>query len=378
MGDWGSQNANLSTSTIPSNATWRLAGDENLAMNARSAGRRRFLCLSLCALGSLAVWGCAPKVPPKVIVFSSFDREVTLPIFADFTRESGVKVKAAYSSEPAQSMKLAREIVAHGAQSRCDLFWDDGIFGTLWLEREGLLHGFAPAAVKDRSATVYPSIRSWYEVATDARVLVVNTRQIAEARLPKSILDLTDPQWYERTGIAKPIYGKPATHATCIFQQWGDAKAREFFLAVKRNARILATDREVAHAVATGSLAFGLTNSSNAAVELAAGAPITIVYPDQAEGELGTLFIPSTIALLKSSSHAEAAEQLLKFTLSAEVAKRLASPPGAFTPIDGGMPAVPGCKPVSDVRTMPADFSAAAASWDTVAEFLETEFAAGN
>jgi iron(III) transport system substrate-binding protein len=346
-------------------------------MYAKLATRRWRFCFSVIALGSLAIWGCAEKVPPKVIVFTSFEREVTLAIFAEFTRATGIKVKAANSSGPAQSMNLAREIVAHGAQTRCDLFWDDGIFATLWLDREGMLRSFDAAATTTQGGA-YPSLRNWCEVATDARVLVINTRQIAEARLPKSINDLIDPQWYERTGIAKPIYGKSATHAACIFQAWGDAKAREFFLAVKRNARILATDREVAHAVGTGSLAFGLTNSSDAAIELAAGAPIAIVYPDQAEGELGTLFIPSTIALLKSSTHAEPAEQLIKFALSNDVAKRLAHPPGALVPLQAGVPNPPGLKSPAEMRTMSVDFSTAAASWDTVAQFLEAEFAAGD
>lgn len=349
-----------------------------MAMNAKSVFCRWFLCASVVTVGLLAIWGCAKKVPPKVIVFTSLDREVTLPIFAEFTKTTDIKVKAADNTGPTQAMELAREIVAQGAQSRCDLFWDDGIFATLWLDREGMLRSFDAATATNSQGKNYPSIRTWCEVATDARVLVINTRQIAEARLPKSIRDLTDPQWYERAGIAKPIYGKPATHAASIFQAWGDAKAREFFLAVKRNARILATDQEVAHAVATGSLAFGLTNSSNAAIELAAGAPITIVYPDQAEGELGTLFIPTTIVLLKTSTHPEPAEQLLKFLMSNDVAKRLASPPGALIPLRSGVPNFPGLKSPAEVRTMSADFSAAAESWDTVADFLEAEFAAGN
>jgi iron(III) transport system substrate-binding protein len=322
--------------------------------------------------------GCAEKVPPKVIVFTSIDREVALPIFAKFTRETGIQVKAAYGVEPTQSMGLAREIVAQGAQSRCDLFWSDEIFGTLWLDREGLLRSFAAAGAGAFPTSTRSPHNTWYDVATDARVLVINTRQIAEAREPKSIQDLTDPQWYERTAIARPTNGASAIHAACIFQAWGDAKAKEFFLAVKRNARILATDREVAHAVATGSLAFGLTNSSDAAVELASAAPIKIIYPDQVDGQLGTLFIPSTVALLKNSPDVEAAEQLLSFLLSDEVAKRLTSPPGAFIPLRSDASALDGIKTPADVRTMSADFSAAAASWDATAKFLEAEFGAGD
>ena len=362
--------------------------------NVVDAGRRPLIAtISMKVMNATRIWpwrcaallviaavspGCAERVPPKVIVFTTIEREVALPIFAEFTKATGIKVKAAYGVEPSQSMGLAREIAAQGAQSRCDVFWSDEIFGTLWLDREGLLRSFTPAATNDFPVSARSPQSTWYDVATDARILIINTRQLAEDRQPKSIEDLTDPQWYERTGIARPTNGASAIHAACIFQAWGDAKAQEFFLAVKRNARILATDREVAHAVATGSVAFGLTNSSDAAVELAAGAPIKVIYPDQAYDQLGTLFIPSTVALLKNSPDVEPAEQLLNFLLSADVATRLAAPPAAFTPLRNGAAAADGLKTPAQVRAMSADFPAAAASWDTTAKFLEAEFAAGN
>ena len=50
--------------------------------------------------------------------------------------------------------------------------------------------------------------------------------------------------------------------------------------------------------MASGELAFGLTDTDDALEEMAAGMPVAIVYPDQAEGEFGTLFIPNTLALV--------------------------------------------------------------------------------
>ena len=53
----------------------------------------------------------------------------------------------------------------------------------------------------------------WRGFAARARVLIVNTNLINEARRPKSIEDLVDPQWYDQCGIAKPLFGTTATHA---------------------------------------------------------------------------------------------------------------------------------------------------------------------
>ena len=110
----------------------------------------------------------------------------------------------------------------------------------------------------------------------------MNTNQVPEERRPKSIRDLVDPQWYERCGIAKPLFGTTATHAACLFAAWGDDEAKEFFRGVKQNARIMSGNKQVAEAVAAGSLAFGLTDTDDALVEIEKGMPVAIVYPDQA------------------------------------------------------------------------------------------------
>lgn len=329
-------------------------------------------------LVAIAVVGCDEEMPREVAVYSAIDNEIAAPIFAEFTKATGIIVRASYKADAAQAGSFAQTIYDERERPRCDLFWNNDILSTLLLERRGLLRPCAsPAAARFPSSCRSPQ-NLWFGFAAQARVFIVNVNQLAEARRPDSIEDLTDPQWYERTAIAKPLYGTSATHADCLFQTWGDAKAHEFYSAVKRNARILADSREVAHAVATGQLAFGLTDSGAAVVEMTAGHPVTIVYPDQAEGGLGTLFIPNTLALVKDSPHQKEAEQLLDYLLSPEVERRLTDGPTAHIPLQSGVPASDRVKTPAQVRAMPADFSAAAENWHLVAEFLQAEFTSGN
>jgi iron(III) transport system substrate-binding protein len=207
-------------------------------------------------------------------------------------------------------------------------------------------------------------------------VLVANSNQVFEARLPKSLYDLTDQQWYERVGIAKPLFGLSATHAACLFQTAGESTAEDLFVRIKRNARILQNDREVTRAVANGSLAFGLTNSSDAVLEIAAGGPLTIVYPDQATSEFGTLYIPMTVARLKDSPNVEPAAKLLDHLLSAAVAKQLADGPRSYLPARTDVPHSNRVRTPSEVHAMHADFQAAAEEWDATAKTLGEMFAA--
>jgi iron(III) transport system substrate-binding protein len=234
---------------------------------------------------------------------------------------------------------------------------------------------------KTPAAASYPlSARSpdgtWHGFAARARVLIVNTNRVTEERRPKTIRDLTDPQWYEQCAIAKPLFGTTATHATCLFVAWGDDAAKEFLQSVKRNARIMSGNKQVAQAVASGSIIFGLTDTDDAIVEIERGMPVAIIYPDQGEGELGTLFIPNTLALIKDSPNPEAADKLVDYLLSSDVERRLADGPSAQIPLRRGVPASPRVKTPGEVRAMEVNWSAAAAKWDTAAEFLKTEFAA--
>ncbi len=287
--------------------------------------------LNSCVLFLFAsvVSGCSKREPPEVVVYTALDQEFSKPIFENFSHDTGIVVKAKYDTESTKTVGLTQAIIAERERPRCDLFWNNEILNTLRLERAGLLRPYDSPAAAEYPANDRSPKNAWFGFAARARVLIVNTNQIPEDRRPKSIRDLADPQWYERCGIAKPLFGTTATHAACLFAVWGDDAAQEFFRGVKHNARIMSGNKQVAEAVAGGSLAFGLTDTDDAIVEVEKGMPVAIVYPDQEVGQVGTLYIPNTLALVKDSPHGKEAEQLLDYLLSADVERRLAEGPSA-------------------------------------------------
>ena len=331
----------------------------------------------------LGLGGCRSEAPTEatptaVVVYTALDREFSEPILKDFTSKTGIVVRPKYDTESTKTVGLVEEIIAERARPRCDLFWNNEILNTLRLERLGLLRAYDSPAARPYPANVKSPDGLWYGFAARARVLIANTNQLPPERRPESIRDLVDPQWYDRAGIAKPLFGTTATHAACLFAVWGDDEAEEFFLGVKRNCRIMSGNKQVAQAVGAGTLAFGLTDTDDALTEVEHGMPVEIIYPDQEEGGLGTLFIPSTLALVKGSPHPRAAEQLLDYLLTPEVEQRLSEGPSAQIPLQPGVPASPRVKTPGEVRTMDIDFAAAAAKWDAAAKFLRDEFTAAN
>lgn len=322
----------------------------------------------------VAFVGCGKKSPSEVVVYTALDREFSEPILHDFTEESGIVARSTFDTESTKTVGLAQRIISEGERPRCDVFWNNEILNTLRLERQGLLRPYHSPTAAEFPAGVRSPKGLWHGFAARARVLIVNTDQVGEGRRPKSIRDLIDPQW--RCGIAKPLFGTTATHAACLFAAWGDAEAKEFFRAVKRNASIMGGNKQVAQAVGAGTLAIGLTDTDDAIVEIEKGMPVTIVYPDQEEGQMGTLFIPNTLAIIKDSPNPKAAEMLVDYLLSPEVERLLAAGPSAQIPLRPGVLASPRVKTPTDVRAMEVDWSAAAEKWDTAAEFLKSEFTA--
>lgn len=334
-----------------------------------------FLALS-CVM--LVVTGCGEAPLREVVVYTALDEEFSRPLFDAFTRKTGIAVKAKFDTESTKTVNLVEGIIAERDRPRCDLFWNNEVLHTLRLGELGLLANYASPLAGDYPPAVRSPQGNWYGFAARARVILVNTNIVKESRRPKSINDLTDPQWYDKVGIAKPLFGTTATHAACLYAKWGEEKTQQFFQSVKRNAKIMSGNKQVARAVSAGNLAFGLTDTDDAIIEVEAGHPVAIIYPDQGEDQVGTLFIPNTLAPIKGSANPGAAQQLIDFLLSADSEGRLAMGPSSQIPLNRNATEKPRVETPATVKAMQIDFAEAAKSWEAVSKFLRDEFTAGN
>jgi len=324
-----------------------------------------------------ALAGCWSASPNAVVVYTALDSEFSEPIFADFSRESGLRVLPKFDVESTKTVGLTEALIAERARPRCDVFWNNEILHTLRLEKLGLLAEYTPAIAKTYPAEFRSARGNWCGFAARARVLLVNTELVAAPQRPASIRDLVDPQWQGRVAIAKPLFGTTATQAACLFAAWGNERAEKFFRELKANAQILSGNKQVAQAVAAGQVAFGLTDTDDAIVEVERGSPVAIVYPDQEPGSLGTLFIPNTISILKDCPNPEAARKLVDFVLSPAVEEQLARGPSAQIPLGSESQLVPRIETPRTVRAMQIDFDEALDKWPVAAQFLRDEFATG-
>ncbi len=333
---------------------------------------RRLACCFVC----VALAGCwSSSGRDEVVVYTALDSEFAEPIFRDFTKATKIEILSKFDTESTKTVGLTTALIAEAKRPRCDVFWNNEILNTIRLEKRGLLDAYRSPAANGFPPQYRSPAGTWHGFAARARVLIVNAKAMPAEERPKSIYDMTNEKWQGKIGIAKPLFGTTATHVACLFAYLGDEKARQFCRDLKANdVQILASNSQVARAAAAGQIAFGLTDTDDAIGMLERGHEVTIVYPDREPDQMGTLFIPNTVSIIKGCPHPAEARRLVDFLLSPQVEKALAVGPSAQIPLNSAVQITPRVETPRTVKAMPVDFAAAAELWETVARFVRDEF----
>ena len=286
------------------------------------------LAVQLCGLILLILQllgSCAVSGQPQVVIYTSVDQHYAEPVLDDFERTTGIRVMALYDVEAAKTTGLANRLLAESAHPRADVFWNSEFTQTLYLKSKGVLAPFRPDVAEDLPAQHCDPEHFWHGTAPRARVLIINTEHVAPADYPVGMDDFLDETWpAEKIAMAMPMFGTTNTHATALYASWGPEAALAFFRSVKeRGVRIEAGNSVVRDRVAEGDAWWGLTDTDDAAAAIERGAPVAVVFPDQQAGGIGTLTIPSTVAVVQGAPHPDEARLLVEYLLSVDTEQRL-------------------------------------------------------
>jgi iron(III) transport system substrate-binding protein len=347
----------------------------NAAMNfCRSTTRVAAVAFSL--FWMLCSPGCVSRPEDAVVIYSAADREYASPILAGFSRRfEGVEVVPQFDVESTKTVGLVTRIESESSRPRCDVLWNNEIMHTLRLEQAGLLQPIDWDITLDWPSHMRSSSGNWVGIGARARVLLVNRELLPAAEdWPGSVSDLADPKWQGKCGLALPLFGTTATHFAVLRSQLGDQKSADLFKAIQVNAVVLSGNKQVAQAVSSGRIAFGLTDTDDALIEMDAGLPVEIVFPDQEPQQPGALRIPNTVAVIADCPHPVAAAALANYLVSEDTEGRLAMGPSGQFPVRPGHPQQSRAQGESQVRWMAADFAAAAENWPALSDELRAIF----
>jgi iron(III) transport system substrate-binding protein len=332
--------------------------------------------LGLAALILAMLTVACQRSSPEVVVYTSHDQIFSEPILKEFEKTSGIKVRAVYDTEETKSTGVALRIVAERDRPQADVFWANEPLRSVMLKQRGLLAVYQSPNADGIPARYRDPDGYWTGFAARARLIVYNTTQVKPSEAPSSVLDLVDPRWKGRAGLANPLFGTTTTQIAALFALWGEPQAKKFLDGIKANGvKLVTSNGEAKDLVASGELAWAFTDSDDASEALEQKKPIAVVYPDQTG--VGTLVMPNAVALVKGAPHPDPAKKLIDYLLSAPVEEQLAKSPAAQMPLHPNVPVPSSVKPVSAIKDMAVTFPMLGTTIDQVLPYLKQWSGAG-
>lgn len=287
-----------------------------------------------------------------LVIYTSVDQHYSEPIFRAFSEETGIAIDAVYDVEAAKTTGLVNRLIAERGSAGADLFWNGEVSQMRRLAQAGVL---APYRPKTSSEAIHiPDSDLWIEFGGRARVLIVNTDRLGSRPAPASILDLGADDWEGGDiALAYPLFGTTATQALALAQTWGEDRTLAFFEALDRKGvRFVAGNSVVRDLVVAGQAVFGLTDTDDACGAAQRGAPVQVIFPDQAEGAMGTLVIPNSVALIATQTPNPKAGDFIDYLISDNTQDMLAK--AGWTQVHGTRVLTdPACGLPGTVKRMP-------------------------
>lgn len=192
----------------------------------------------------------------ELIVYSGRNENLIGPLLEQFTEATGIKVTARYGG----SAELAAQLLEEGERTPAAVFLsqDAGALGAL--QDADRLAALAPAALAKVPAKYRSAKDQWVGVSGRSRVLVYNPDLVAEADLPQSVFDLTEPEYDGKVGYA-PTNASFQSFVTAMRVVAGEERTRDFLEGFRANDP-QAYDRNslIVDAVDSGEIPFGLVN----------------------------------------------------------------------------------------------------------------------
>ncbi len=305
-----------------------------------------------------------------VTVYTSVDRVFSEPVLRKFEAETGIKVKALYDTEETKSTGVVNRIIAEKDNPQCDVFWSGDPVRVIVLKKKGLTAAFSVKNSAGIPNVFKDSEKHWAGFSARARVLIYNKNKLGKRAIPKSIYDLTKPEYKNDFAIANPLFGTTTFHLAALFSYLGDTRAEELINKWKANGmKIAASNGDVKNRVVRGEIACGFTDTDDAFEAKKESKNIDFIFPDQ--NGIGTLIMPNAVVVIKNSPHPKTALELVNYLLSPSTEKILAES-CAQMPLHKGVHVPPNVPTLDKIIPMKIDYEKTADKLVEIREFLKS------
>ncbi len=305
--------------------------------------------------------GSSPSTAPSataalsgtLTIYSGRSEELVGPLIERFKTETGLDVQVNYAG----TTDLAATILEEGDASPADVFFaqDAGALGAV--AAEGRLAALPQASLDRVDERFRADDGNWMGVSGRARVVIYDTRELAEADLPTTIDAFTDPAWKGRIGWA-PTNASLQTFVTAYRLMKGEDAAKAFVEGIVANEpKVYDGNDAVLAAVAAGEIEVGFVNHyylMRQLKEQGDSFPVRNHFLDG--GDPGALVNVAGAGILTTAKNPTAAQAFIDFLLSDASQTYFATETSEY-PLIEGVPADPGLPTLAELQSPEIDLS---------------------
>jgi iron(III) transport system substrate-binding protein len=272
----------------------------------------------------------------------------------DFTQQTGIQVEL----RSGKDFELANLLVQEGEASPADVFITENSPAMTLVANGGLFAQVDPATLAQVPERYSSPAGDWTGIAARSTVFVYNPSLLPAESLPTSMLDLANPEWRDRFGIAPAGADFQAIVSAVLALKGPDATA-DWLTGLKANARIYSGNGAIMRAVNAGEIPGGIIyhyywyadrNESGAN-----SANTELHYFGNLDP--GAFVSVSGGGVLKSSKHPAEAQQFLAYLTSRQGQQLLANSNAMEYSIASNVAPHPSLKPLIDLEAPYVDLS---------------------
>lgn len=288
----------------------------------------------------------------ELLVYNAQHESLTKEWIEAFTKETGIKVTYRQGGDT----ELGNQLVAEGQASPADVFLTENSPAMAAVERAGLFADLDPDTLDQVPPQYRPSTGKWTGVAARSTVFVYNTARLQPDQLPKSLLDLQQPQWQGRWG-APPTKADFQAIVSALLELKGEPATAQWLAAMKTNAKLYSDNIATLKAVNAGEVDGGVIYHyywfrDQAKTKEMSGNTALHYFKNEDPGAFVSL---SGGGVLASSDRIDQAQQFIRFVTGKAGQEVLEKGTSFEYPVASGVPANPALPPLDTLQAPNVD-----------------------
>ncbi|WP_084145466.1 iron ABC transporter substrate-binding protein [Amycolatopsis jejuensis] len=303
------------------------------------AGAVVVLTASACGAGSGEAAG-------GLTLYNAQHEDLVKALVAGFTQETGIKVDL----RSGKDFELANQLVQEDAASPADVFVTENSPAMSLVDGKGLFAKVDDKTLSQVPAGFVPSSKNWTGFAARSTVLAYNAKKLPAADVPASLMDLAQPRWQGKIGVAAAGADFQAI-VSAVLEVKGEDATRQWLAGLKANAKVYPGNIAVLKAVNSGELEAGVIYHYywyKDRAEAGANSAATELKFFGGKDPGGFLSI-SGAGVLKNAKHAADAQRFVAYLTGPAGQKILADSKALEYPIAHGAQPNPKLKPLAEL-----------------------------